>query len=528
MHDLRTYTARQINILGVRCLLSEFIVFASFLLCMVLVYGALTWTGGLNEFGGDSAAYLLISRVYSPYHAASAATTAFKSQIISPPLFPFLLALIDGGYHFLLAHLLVGAFACAAAVTLFFWLRKEGIPLVQSAVIAMMWACAPANLMQVFNIWTEYPYIFCSLVVILAMSTVGQSDTQKKWILAAVFVACACLIRVAALPLLCAFLLFLAIKRPRKAIVFAAIALVPFALWAAYSGHSEQGGGSYVKQISDMYGTNLLDRLGHQIAAEYDAIKNQWEIAWLGPFASEMPKQFVWGFWWLCIAGWIWRLSRLRFDALYLGLYLLQLFAWAHPEEASRYALVIYPVLTASGFLLLYFVASKLRQAVLATYLPVIVVAMLIIVMAPNLIFVANHFVESDTDDALFARHAEYWYTKNQPYALSIAQFQRKLLEHLNDVSKYVPADACVFAIKPTIVSLYVDRPSFGPPPSASDASSFDSEIRRCHFAYVLAFRSPSYSEEFYPLNRLGEKAKVISTFSYDRNRLGGALIEIR
>ena len=527
MPTIKLPASRSVEIFGRQVRVLDLALFISLLAVVALVYGALTWVHELNEFGGDSAAYLLISRMYSPYHAASATVEAYKSQIISPPLFPFMLALVDGGYHFLLAHLLVGVFACASVMALFLWLRKESVSPPQSMLIALLWAWMPANLLYVFNIWTEYPYLFCSLSTALLMSSISQADSQKKWVLAAVFVACACLIRAAALPLLVAYLVFLAIKRPRNAIVLALIAGLPFAVWAAYSGHSEQGGGSYVKQLADMYGTDTLNKLIRQVTVEYASIRSAWEAGWLGNSHSAVLRGMVWGFWWISIAGWIYRLIKLRFDAIYLGLYLLQLFAWAHPEEASRYALVTYPILAASGFLLLYKLVAVLREAASAKYIPVAAILVLATAMIPSWIFIMQRFTEDVPSEVSAAKHTDYWYAENHWIASQNAQFQTKLIQHLKEIPKYVPANACIFAIKPTIVSLYADRPSFTPPKIAEDSAAFDAGIRKCHYAYVFSFSSPSYGAPYYPLGRLGERGKILSNFLDNAGQMDGGLVEI-
>lgn len=488
---------------------------------------AWTWSGELSEFGGDSAAYLLISRLYSPYHPVSQAVLAFKSQIIYPPLFPFFLAIVDGGYNLFAAHILVAIFLFLSAFALHIWMRQEGFPFLLRLIVAFVWCLIPANLLQVFNIWTEYPYIFFSLATVVALSDDQSVTPLKNWYWAAIFVACATLIRTAALPLCFAFLAYSLLKQPRYFLRLAAISIIPIVVWALYSGHTEQGSGSYVKQLAEMYSGDPLQKFLHQLAMEFAAVKLAWPSSWLGTSHSPLLALIANIFGCICLVGWLYRLIKLRFDAIYAGIYLLLLFMWAHPEEASRYAMVIYPIFVVSGFSLVYQLSKMVEGGALPRLLPVFTAGILIIVLIPTWVLYAERYLEPTTDEISTVRHSDYWYFLDDNSAKRDAYFQVHLFHHLREIAKGIAPDECIFSIKPPIVTLFTDRSSFNPPKINVDDQEFDVAIQKCHYAYVLPFDSPSFPGVFYPMQRLGQRAKLVSQFNDGAGQMYGGLLEI-
>jgi hypothetical protein len=108
-------------------------------------------------------------------------------------------------------------------------------------------------------------------------------------------------------------------------------------------------------------------------------------------------------------------------------------------------------------------------------------------------------------------RHMSDWYTTNRYIALSNAYFNKKLFQDLGGMSRQVAPDQCVYAIKPTLVSLFADRIGKGPPPASLSAEQFNAAIPACRYAYVMGIQSPSFPDAYYPKERLGDRAKVVS-----------------
>lgn len=499
------------------------------LLALGTLYAIFVWTNSLNDLGGDSAAYLIISRLYSPYHTASLATLAYKNGIITPPLFPLILALFDGGFNFLVAHLVVAAFALASSVALYFWLRAESITVWTSLAASIVFAILPATMLMTLNIWTEFPYLFFSLAAtaMVARYTSESTSSLRYWYAAAVLVACATMIRVASLPLLGAFLVYLLIKRPRHFLVMAGVAALPFIIWAGYSSHSETGAGAYVNHFVNVYSGDPVNFLMHQIQTEYQAVYGAWTRGWIGAPTSETLRQLVRGFWFLSIAGWLYRLIGLKFDALYTFLYIVLLFMWPHPEEAPRYSFVLYPFLIANAFLLVRSLVQRIPGKFNQSALFALVIGIMLICAAPSAAFIVKRYFADVPEEVADARHTQDWYGEQQFATISEAYFRMRLFANIKEIVKFVPPGECVFAIKPTVVQLLSDRAAFGPPKISESDTQFNEQIKKCRFAYVLPFASPSYGTTFYPVARLGDRVKVLSKAEDEAGNRDGELIEI-
>lgn len=495
------------------------------------LFAAWVWNSELTELGGDSAGYLLMARYYSPFHAASAATVAYKSQIITPPLFSWLLAMVDGGNNLIAAHLVVAFFAVASAAILCIWLRRESLPILLCAVVAIIFAIMPSTLFQVFNIWTEFPYIFFSLAATALLTHAEQSSSSSTWFGAAVMVACASLIRAASLPLLVAFLVFLVYKHPRKLLPIGLIAFVPFVIWAVYSSYTESGasggGSNYIKQMLDAYASNPLDRLAQQLRGEYKAILAAWKSAWLGATLSVSLTKFIWGFGLICICGWLFRLKSLRFDAIYVSLYLVMLFVWPHPEEALRYSFVLYPVFIAQGFLLISMMSRRIPDLRGHSLALGVMAGTLIISLLPMLTYNVKRFFDEVPEDLAAVKHRSEWYNEDSMQAFYQENFQLRLFDQFREANRIVLPQDCIFSIKPTIVTFISDRMSYTPPKTTVDEKQFNAEIKKCRFAYVMPFTSPSFGVSSYPMARLGDRAKILTKLDDGQAQMESGLIEI-
>jgi len=231
----------------------------------------------------------------------------------------------------------------------------------------------------------------------------------------------------------------------------------------------------------------------------------------------------------VCLAGWIYRLKSLRFDALYVTVYLCMLLAWPHPEEALRYSLVLYPIFVAYGFMWLARFVPQQGEMRQKSWVIGGILALLVLSMLPTLVTNVRYFQEKVPDEIRGAKHIPEWYGSDRLRARQNSLFHARLITHLKEVRPLVPENECVFAIKPTVVTLYLSRSSYIPPKISEDKGRFMEKMRACRFAYVLALVSPSYAAPLYPWERLGERAKLLSTqrlFGED-GPVVGALIEI-
>jgi len=475
---------------------------------LCLAYLTWCWIDDLTELGGDSAMYMLMARHLSPFHPASAIVAEAVRTSAYPPLFPLLIGLCGGSM--LAGHLVAVASLLAALPVLYLWLRSEGLGWASSAWLTAVFAMMPGTYLLALNIWTENQYLLFSLVALLAVRQAESTATRnpRAWWLGAVAVALATLTRAAALPLLAAFSVHLLIRRPRGWFWLLLAAATPFAAWAL-AGHSQQSGFSnYLGQWSGRYAQDPLQALQQQVAEESHRLLGAWVQGWTGSSDHRSPLRYVsLGVGLIGVAGGLRRLAQLRFDGLYIAFYAALLLIWPFPAEAERLEYVLAPVLLAQGALLLQAgAAARARdQRVLPLYLGVLTLA-----ISPALALNAQRYFQPAPGGLALVRHTPDWYGDNRLYATRSALLAALNFNALRQVAEAVPPGACIFAIKPSVITLYTGRKSAVPPPSSTDDAAFERDIGKCRYLYPMALVSPTFQEPFYPLKRLGGRGKAL------------------
>ena len=475
------------------------------------MYIALGWSHELSSAGGDSAGYMLAAQYFSPFQPHSAILTEYSKQIIYPPLFPWILALTGGGESVLVAHLVVMIFLLLAVLVLFFWLRQESLSVWLSAAVSLIFALRVNTYLLSLDIWTENPYIFFSLLAILGVSLATRKENHNWFWLAAFAIACATLVRVAALSILVAFWLFLLAHRPKNFLYLMVASALPFVLWAVISASTRVGISGYTHSWLKVYLTTpLVPLILHQLQKGLAAAYLTWQFGWLGTSQPSALVIVVAVFGVLCIAGWLYRLRFLKFDAIYLAIYLGMVFAWPNPEPL-RYFYVATPVFVAQGFLLLSDVTRSRLRIGDPRSIGMGLAIILILTLLPTFVINGRYFLEPVPPEITAGKHIAEWFDDNRKIAVVSAYFHVRLLQHLKEISALVPENECIFAIKPTLVTFYSRRSSYGPPKVDVSDQEFWQRMEKCHYAYFLPFESPTYGASFYPLSRLGKKAKIIS-----------------
>ena len=500
---------------------------------MLLVFAALGaaylcwgWADDLTDFGGDSAAYMLQARLLSPFTAASGVLHEAVRATPFPPLFPLLIGLLGGG--FLAGHLVVIASLLGALACLWCWLRGEGMGEWPAAALVVVFALMPGTYFQALNIMSENSYLALSLccIVLERYAAARGADGARLWWWIAAVVAAATLVRTAAVPLLGALAIRLVILRPRRWPWMILCAALPLALWLLWGAHAGTGIAVYSAQAGPMYSGDAAARLLAQLGAELRGLEIGWLEDWLGEGRASAPALVTFLIAAICCAGWLRRLAALRFDAIYVGLYLALLLVWPFPDAAQRLSYVIVPVLLAQGGLLVQALAgaragSQKLAAALACGCA--------LVLLPSLLLTVQRFTMPIPHEKELIRHTQGWYRPlDARNGVLSAEFLVKLVADLPAVAGRVPEGACVFSEKPTVVSLYSGRMSHFPPPAGGDDAAFREQIGRCRFAYVLALTSPSFPEPYYPAGRLEGRTRALSTLTADDGRYPFAqLLEI-
>ena len=489
------------------------------LLCAIFLYWG--WSPEIASFGGDSAGYMLAAQYYSPYQPTRPVIEEYSKNIIYPPLFPWLLAISTGGTNVLAAQLMVISFLLAALFSLYHWIRAASFSTYLAAGITLLFAAMPSTRMISLSIWTENVYLFFSLLSLFAVSQTRERLSEKFWWIAVAAVALSTMVRVAALPLLAAFAAYLVVNRPRYWMWKCLAAAFPIVLWVILGGREQTGVSGYLDVWKDRYSADATIFLGNKLIEQLQLLHQTWVSGWLTGSQSEGLVLVVQIFGVLCIVGWLIRLRRRHFDAIYVLLYLIVMLAWHSSGEVQRYAYVLYPILITYGFISLrqgleYAQASpKIRKLT-----PPVVVTLLMVVLVPPLIIDTQRLKVELPEDVRNVRQSQFWYSQDDRLtALYNIYSQAKLIEHFKLIRELVPESECMFTIKPTVVTYYTGRSSYPPPPASTSEQEFQTGLNRCRYIYSVSLTSLSYPVPLYPLDRLGERAEVLA---FIRNPLLG------
>ncbi|MDB5978061.1 MAG: hypothetical protein JWR07_4821 [Nevskia sp.] len=498
-------------------------------LCLATAYLIWGWSHDISDFGGDSSVYMLAARYFSPFWPSSPVFAEFAKAMAYPPLFPFLIGLLGGSM--LAGHLLVIASLLASILSLYAWLRLEGLTAITSGCACLVFALMPGTYLLALNIWSETLYLFLSLLAI-ALGNRAEAEEGKRlslWWMAAAAAASSSLVRAAALPLLAAFAIRLLIVRPRGWYFMILASALPFAVWNIWSRFYHPTGIGYVSQWIGSYAHDAIGALVAQVCTESSLVLRAWTQAWLGETTVSSLHYVCLAAGVLGVFGWLQRMASLRFDAIYAGLYGVLLLVWPFPAEARRLSYILIPVLLAYGLLL--HAPGPRRFRFPDKLPPALWLGALAIVVLPSLILTIRRFNEPPPADLAMARHIEAWYRDDRQQAIDSSRSFIKILIDLPHVRDLVPEGACIFSIKPSVVSLYSGYPSYVPPSISTADDEFEHGIDRCKYAYLLAYTSPSFHEAFYPLARLKERTVSLSVSEDgegENTRAYAALIEIR
>ncbi|MGH8751819.1 MAG: ArnT family glycosyltransferase, partial [Burkholderiales bacterium] len=408
-------------------------------------------------------------------------------------------------------HLVVTTFLLLAVLALYFWMRQESLSVWQSAAVSLIFALMPTTYFISLDIWTEDPYLFFSLLAILGVSLAARKENHKWLWLAAFAVACATLVRVAAISILLAFWFFLALRRPKNYLYLMTVSALPFVLWSILGAITQIGVSGYANGLMKIYLTpEFFTILFHQLYIGPVALFVDWKFGWLGYTQPPVLAFVVTAFGAICLAGWLYRLRYLKFDAIYVAIYLAMVFLWPN-SGPLRYLSMLNPVFIAHGFLLVAGLSKNGLRIGNSAIVSATLAVVLLLTLLPTFVINGRYFLQPVPADIRIAKHMHEWYDDNRESAILSAYFQARLISHLKEINALIPENECVFAIKPTIVTFYSRRSSYSPPKIEASEEEFWKGIKKCRYAYILPVSSASFTQPLYPLARLGNGAKIIS-----------------
>ena len=491
---------------------------------LAAVYCVWTWSHELAEFGGDNAIYILTAHYFSPWSGHSDVAAYFAKHSQYPPLFPFVLAIFGGGENLLIAHIITTICLLSALVVFYYWLTVLGFSAFHAGMAGLLVAVLPGTYMEALSVHSENLYLLLSLSGLLAVSIAEKSERTAWYWLAALCIAAATLTRGVGVSLVAAFACYMALRRPPRALSYVVVCLFPVVLWnLLWLKH----GPSYLDSFNQKYMGMSLDTLVSHVGVQLHAM---W-YGWAGNFSAShigLPVMSVIGM--ICLLGATHRISLRKLDGYYVAAYLFLILVWPFPAEARRFIFAIMPVLLVQGLLFLEVVPGKGRLHRLFDF-RIITILSIFLIALPALALNASRFMKRPPGNLAAYRHNLGWYALDPREALSNIAFNYALADHLRQIKSIVPADSCIYSIKPSIVGFYADRISMIPPRENIDDKAFKSSLKEtgCRYFYLMGFSSPSFSKPYYPADRLQDSLKILNAvrIAGDDKMPVGVLVEL-
>ena len=496
---------------------------AVFWLFLCALYSFWAWTPQLNDFGGDSAIYLLTAQHWSFFGGTNPAAGQFAASTTYPPLYPLLLALFSAGRAWLLAHQITAL--CGVAALFVFWrcLRVAGLPFIDSLIAIALIALVPGVYLQALFIHSEFLFLLFVSICLYAVFRLEQKGSVNLVALASLAAAGAFLTRTVGLSLVVALGVYLLLHRTRRELViYLVLAVAPVWAWMQF-GQSVGGGylATWTERLGIVGSPTIASMLASQSAALIDGFREN--------IVGQRPTNIV-AFLLLsagCIVAWVLRLSQGKLDALFLGAYFAILLAWPFPAERVRFILPAVPIAIVQLFLALHAwtTARFPKGGNIGTRLAIILLG---VTIAPSLILTAERFMEPMPSEMEGYRRSAQWYGWGDREARLTAIYQyRRLQTGFEELRDYVARDECVYSIKPSLVGLFAERNSYRSPlPNSSLGKQLDASRVQCRYVHMLAFSSPTFPDGFYPLATWADRMDIIhATHLIESDQTSTALV---
>ena len=480
----------------------------------------------------DSYIYLLLADFFSPLHSLDKDFAAYLfSSYAYPPGFPILLGLLGGGSETTaLNYVIDAAFLAGAIAAYFVWLLTQGLTRIQAGTLACVFMLLPGTLLSSLGILSEHPYL---LVTLVCASLMRSPFNSKNLLIAALLIGCVALIRTVGVAAIFAFTIVCVLHYASKLIsrrtcvLSLAFAISPFALWSAFRKFFDFESSYSDSIVSGDYLESFIG-IVHQLPINLQAFWQHFKplltsFDSLGSVACAMIIS-------LMLIGWILALRKLRFDALYVLIYLCIIFAWPYPDHYGRFIFVILPLLLFYAFdgfrILLSLLMPKTRSETMnlvagASYLLILV----ILSTLGSLEIIKDIYHQHGTALHHIARTPDWHLLPSHNRAEKITALE-KMLGSLQKVDQLTPSTACVSSGEPHFVHFYARRRSSRPLPESADENSFERSLHHCPFVFMMAVASipPSEFPAMYPFHRIEQEMLVLDVSFFEGDTKQGTV----
>jgi hypothetical protein len=283
----------------------------------------------------------------------------------------------------------------------------------------------------------------------------------------------------------------------RQQLLAVLVAVAPVAVW--HGLHRSPRG--YADELAGAYGSQRWQALLQQLAEELPALRRG--------FATDLLTQpalqpIADGLGLICLLCLLRRAVSGALDSLYAVANLLVLVVWPYPDEAARFLWVLLPILLAQPLLV---AAGCWRDTPRRVVVATSVWALALLVLAlPALVRAADRFVAATHSAVPEASRYILWYRADSANAAHYVGMQLAIINTLRALPSVVPANDCVIATRPDIVTYFGRRQSTYPPPPWEPDDTFLPRLRMtgCHYLFAIIATDPGHHlSPLYPLLRI-------------------------
>lgn len=454
---------------------------------------------GRSGLVADDAIYLLMADAWSPYFSDLAESAGFVSEHVRfPPLYPALLALSGAGSrHLLAAHAITVGFLLASLVVYFLWLRREFGNNGLATILMLAVALLPTTQIHALDLWSEHLYLLLSVCAL----AVARDRTLRGWLIVALLVSAAAMTRTVGITLVAAFVASVWLTPAPRRLWLTVAVLAPVAAWAVINW-LDATDDSNVAFLFSRYHDAGTQGAWPFIAGNAQALWHGWRTSFdiVGTaFGPALAVIFA-GSW---IAGWLVRIRRLHFDAIYVFFYLGIIVVWPNDDHARRFLFPLLPVALFQCLVFLYRLPAIGTHATPRLYGAGFAVLLILGGAPSNAAMVARLFSPIHQEIGDF-RHTKVWLAHINPDTATHNLRMLKLaIQSYEITAQYVPPGECVFSVHPEMFMYYARRSSYAPPVPAVPDNQFQNQIQRCRYVHLLWMTTHPYLAPGYPGERI-------------------------
>jgi len=463
----------------------------------------------------DSAIYILLADAYATRGSGFDWLGFLHSNYPFPPGYPLALVLSGGGTdNVAWTHRLGGLTMGLCSALTAYWLCRERVSIWLGGFAAVLFALMPISLFYAMDVMSEPLYL---LLTLTAMTVLGADRvTSSGWVAAAVLIGIAAVVRTVGVTAIAAFVVFWWYRthgtRYRAAPFFALAPTLAWALVKWTAGYEP----SYVMSVITFPLSEAITALAVEIPsnvaslwseglANLDVIGHSFSAACFAPVLL-----FV-------LAGFLRRLRRGCFDAIYIVAYLALVVVWPHNAHAGRFVFVLIPLgllyaVTGGAVFAERFVRGSGSAARAA---PVILLAAIVLPSSAEIV----RDIAAETDgiyhDAV--RTSTWHWTHDVEVMHDDADIVRQITAAIVTLGTTVEPGECIISVLPQYVMLATGRPALYPASPDATATELDRSVQQCPYVLMLNATSEPFGfpDQFYPRDRIGDGFDEIAVINY-------------